>query len=496
MNTLHQWLCMILLAFSSQCVVGETAYDDIETGMVISGGIGLGSFVKPFPLPPGDWLVVSKNVDAIPLTGGTLSSTPGITLTLKSTAPHRLLFAMVLSFTPDSSRVNWKNNKCQTTETNVLLDDFGLEPSSMLFACAKTWSNSNFQSTIEKSLTSTNNWRKTNLAALAAYPGDIENQAFWINLDGNRYQGRRINLSFFIKREADVQTDPGYASHIKAWVHATGLALLDFLDGKAANFTLPAAYAAQPSQKTQPVPPPAAEQPAEPTKQRAPKLPESETDKLRADLEAQRRQLDEEKRAFEQRKADELLQIQRKSGDLQQMQRKAELDRDRQAQAKAACLKAFNAAHSANELTQWRQFMKAFPDDECGRLAQASQKIAGLEDSRRKDALEQEKRAEQARALIGLMAAYQQEFPYCEAPMGSQCLPISYFFEVKGKITSFDLKRESVQIQVAEVVPIGHKVGSDKHLATRWQDGATQQFQARMVGSKQWKTKSDVGLNF
>ncbi len=161
-----------------------------------------------------------------------------------------------------------------------------------------------------------------------------------------------------------------------------------------------------------------------------------------------------------------------------------------------ACLKAFNAALSANELAQWRQFMKAFPEDECARHAQASQKMVALEDSRRKDALEQENRTEQARALIGLMAAYQQEFPYCEAPMGSRCLPITYFFEVKGKIVSFDLKRESVQIQVTEVVPIGHKVGSDKQLATRWQDAAAQQIQTRMVGSKQWKTKSDVGLNF
>ncbi len=496
MNALRHCLCMFLLAFFSQCAVGQTAYSNIEPGMVLNAGIGLGAFVKPLPLPPGDWLVVSKITDDVPLTGGTLSSTPSIHLTLKNTTPRSLLFAMVLSFTPDTSRVNWKNSQCKETANSPLVDDFGVTPSGLLFACAKIGPQSNFRGIIEKSPTSSNNWRKTKLAALAAYPADMENDILWIQLYGNRYLGRDIGFVFFVKREGDLRADPVYANHIQAWVHTTGLALLDFLDGKTASLTLPAAYVAEPVQKPEPVPTPIAAPPIESARQPAPKVLNDEADKLRADLEAQRRLLDEEKRAFEQRKADDLLQIQRKSDDLLQMQRKAELDRDRQAQAKAACLKAFSAAHSANELTQWRQFMKAFPEDECSRHAQASQKIAGLEDSRRKDALEQEKRAEQARALIGLMAAYQQEFPYCEAPMGSQCLPISYFFEVKGKIVSFDLKRESVQIQIAEVVPIGHKVGSDKQLATRWQDGATQQFQARMVGSKQWKTKSDVGLNF
>lgn len=486
MKTLHPWLCMVVLAVSSPWAVGQTAYEAIETGMVLSGSIGLGSFVKPLPLPPGDWLVVSKSTDEVPLTGGQLSSTPRVNLTLKSATPNRLLFAMVLSFTPYTGQVNWKNNTCQGIDNNLLLEDFGLTPSSVLFACALTWSNTAFRSVIEKAPTSNNNWRKTRLAALAAYPGDMQDKVLWIKLDANRYHGRNINLVFFIKRDGDLQSDPAYASHIQAWVHATGLALLDFLGDKTASFTLPTAYASERPKEPEP-PPPIAVKPAESARQPAPKLPDDDTKKLRADLEAQRRLLDEEKRAFEQRKANELAQL----------SQQAEKDwKERATKTKATCLQAFNAALSANDLTQWRQFVRAFPEDECARHAQANQKIAMLEDSRRKEALEQENRAEQAKALIGLMAAYQQDFPYCEAPMGAQCLPITYFYEVKGKIVSVDLKRESVQIQVAEVVSIGHKVGSDKQLAMRWQDAATHLFQSRTVGSKQWKTKSDVGLNF
>jgi hypothetical protein len=487
MNTLYQWLCMVLLAISSSCAVGQTVYNAIETGMVLSGGIGLGSFVKPLPLPPGDWLVVSKTTDDVTLTGGLLSSTPRIYLTLKNTAPRSLLFAMVLSFTPDTSKVNWQNSSCKETDGSLLLDDFGVQQSSLLFACATGWSHSSFKSVIEKAPTSSNNWRKTKLAALAAYPGDMENDVLWIKLDGNRYLGRSVNFVFFVKRESDLRADPVYASQIKAWVHTTGLALFDFLEDRAATFTLPATYVAQARPKTEPVPTPVATPPVEPAKPPAAKLPDDDTHQLRADLEAQRRLLENEKRAFEQRKASEL----------EQMSQQAEKDwKERTAKAKTACLQAFSSALSANDLAVWRHFLKAFPEDECARHAQANQKMAALEDIRRKETAEQENRAVQAKALIGLMAAYQQEYPYCEAPMGSHCLPITYFFEVKGKIINVDLKRESVQIQVAETVLIGHKVGSDKQLATRWQDAAANLFQTRTVGSKQWKTKSDVGLNF
>ena len=68
MTHLYQWLCIVLLAISSPCVVAQTAYGSIEKGMVLSGGIGLGLFVKPLPLPPGDWLVVSKTTSDIGLT--------------------------------------------------------------------------------------------------------------------------------------------------------------------------------------------------------------------------------------------------------------------------------------------------------------------------------------------------------------------------------------------------------------------------------------------
>ena len=71
---------VVALAFSLQ-VHAQTRYDKIEVGTTLSGGIGLGLFTKPLPLPPGEWVVVNKSGGSVGVSGGVTqgyNSTPEI----------------------------------------------------------------------------------------------------------------------------------------------------------------------------------------------------------------------------------------------------------------------------------------------------------------------------------------------------------------------------------------------------------------------------------
>jgi ElaB/YqjD/DUF883 family membrane-anchored ribosome-binding protein len=157
------------------------------------------------------------------------------------------------------------------------------------------------------------------------------------------------------------------------------------------------------------------------------------------------------------------------------------------------CSRGYNAARTVSAL---RRFMETFPEDECGRHALARQKIAVLEDNERKVAKEQDERGAQAKALVGLVVAYKQEYPFCVIGTGANCQRVSYQFEVKGKIKDVDLARQSVQVQVAEVNLVGADKGAAPALVAQGRVAVLEAFRSRTVGTIQWKTKADVGLAF
>jgi hypothetical protein len=157
------------------------------------------------------------------------------------------------------------------------------------------------------------------------------------------------------------------------------------------------------------------------------------------------------------------------------------------------CSKGYNAARTVSAL---RRFMEAFPDDECRRHALASQKIAILEKSERKVAKEQDERFVQAKALVGLVVAFGQEYPFCVIGSGPNCQRVTYRFEVKGKIKDVDIARQSVQVQVVEVALRGAEKGAAPQLVEQGRAAVLEAFRSRTVGTIQWKTKSDVGMAF
>ncbi len=157
------------------------------------------------------------------------------------------------------------------------------------------------------------------------------------------------------------------------------------------------------------------------------------------------------------------------------------------------CSRGYNAARSVVAL---RRFMESFPDDECGRHALARQKIAALEENERKVAREQSDRQSQAKALIGLVVAYKQDYSYCVTGTGSGCQRVVYQFEVKGKIREVNLARQAVQVQVADIALLGYDKGASPTLFVEGRAGAIDAFRKGMVGTTQWKTKADLGLAF
>ena len=250
MRVLNQWLCAVSATLCCSFAVAQTPYDKIDVGTILKGGnaangggIGLGTFVKPLPLPEGEWLVVNKRIDSIGLTGGNgPSQTPKISLTLKNNVAAVQIFAMVLTFTPDAVPIRWGNNKCESSNPKTLVDDFGLSPSGLLYMCANTVQLSAFKNTVASTPQSSIKWYKANLTALSEYPNDIADSAFLVDLYGSRDRGRSINLTFLIKREGDVASDATYATHIKDWVHTTGLSFKKVLENDATTFEPPKAY--------------------------------------------------------------------------------------------------------------------------------------------------------------------------------------------------------------------------------------------------------------
>jgi len=240
----------VLIAVLCGLAEAQTAYDKVEVGTLLKGGagggIGLGTFVKPLPLPEGEWLVVNKRVDGIPLTTNGMPVTPAqfMRLTLKKNTPEGLLFAMVVEFTPDAVPIIWGTGPCTSTNPVVLFDSLDLAPGGTLFVCAKVFPNTNFKKTIATAAESPDVWLKNNMTAMAAYPDDVENNALSVSVTGSRDRGRRIGYFFFAKREGDIAKDPAYAKHVKDWLRSLGLSLRKMLENDATMFELPKAYVA------------------------------------------------------------------------------------------------------------------------------------------------------------------------------------------------------------------------------------------------------------
>jgi hypothetical protein len=160
--------------------------------------------------------------------------------------------------------------------------------------------------------------------------------------------------------------------------------------------------------------------------------------------------------------------------------------------AATLCSRAYNRSRGIVAL---KKFIETFPDDECERHALARQKIAALEENERKVAKQAADRLAQAKALVGLLVAYRQDYVHCVGATG-QCQNVTYTFEVKGKIREVNVAKQTVLLQVSSVSLLGNEKGAPAPLFAEGKNTATETFKKRTVGSVQSKTEAEVGMEF
>ena len=249
MSLIKKLVVSLSLSAISCIAMAQVPYDKIEVGTVLQkAGIDIGSFVKPLPLPQGEWLVMSKRADDVVLRNnrGEITKTiPRVVLTLKNAKPaDSAIYAMVMSFTPEPAHVNWGNRNCESKNPKLLADDFGTKADGLVYTCSYLAQHSNYKEKIAKGPESTNEWWKKNLSVLAEYSAEAPDTAVMVDLFANQYRGLNVIFTFVVRRDGDVFADAGYADHIKNWVHATGLELQKVVDNSEAVLPLPTAYTA------------------------------------------------------------------------------------------------------------------------------------------------------------------------------------------------------------------------------------------------------------
>lgn len=234
-----------LLAASTWASAGAQ-YDKLEVGSVVQGGIELGGFQKPIPLPEGEWLVVSQRKDDMEFTRrNSTFKLPRYSFTLKNKQVDSPLYAMVMSISPDAMHINWNNGKCANANEKAIVDDFGLSPDSVSYLCAVGWQISNYKERVTTSATSDNKWRQMYLPGLIPYVDDVSDASLEVWFSANIYKGVNINATYMLKRTGDTYKDPAYLAYVKNWIHTTGLALGDVVANKEAHIEAPKPYVAQ-----------------------------------------------------------------------------------------------------------------------------------------------------------------------------------------------------------------------------------------------------------
>jgi hypothetical protein len=248
MRIAHFFLSFLLLAQAAQA---QTHYERLEVGTVVEGGIGLGVFSKPYPLPPGQWTLVGRNVKDIPLINSRTKEPSGsiskYDLTLRNTEPASMLPLMVVSITGRLTNLDAGVRPCNpSVNKNQWTDDFPDRPASERssvgsFVCATSVGVSNFKKFVGDAAMGNNAWAKAMLSSAAPNASTLPDNAVLVNISATRYRGQTIDTVYFVKQEGNL-ADPAYASHLKPWVHATGQSLLAVVDNNTSTVNLPSPF--------------------------------------------------------------------------------------------------------------------------------------------------------------------------------------------------------------------------------------------------------------
>jgi hypothetical protein len=231
-------LAALWIACASQAQVD---YSDVEAGTVLDGkGIRIGAFIKPVPLPPGAWLVLARNDSRLPISDsdGTFDSTAQVSFTLKSTNAGNPIYALLVSFAPDSVPVDWNGRFCATSNT-VFSARYGPEKYGGAIACASgQWSSRGLRAFLHHAPTHSDATVRKDYAALAPYAAQAPEPFVAIQLNARRDKGRNVDYLAYASAPAHFKRGDAFDKQTQEWTKNSAQAVIDMLNNTAT--TMPA----------------------------------------------------------------------------------------------------------------------------------------------------------------------------------------------------------------------------------------------------------------
>ena len=246
------------VAFSGS-VHAQTHYEELTVDAAVQSTLSMGFFNKPYPLPPGQWVVASHSVKDLQLintrTGESAGTVARHDVTLKNVQPDAMIPLMVISITGQRTTLEASNRPCtpssdkNTWVTSLARNSASMPSRSDTVGCTTSFGISNFKTFVANAATSPNAWTKLNLSSVVSIAPTLPTSAVSIQISTSRNRGYSIDTIFFVRQEGNLY-DPAYANHLKPWVQATGMSLLDAVENKIAAVNLPLPFAAGTSADT------------------------------------------------------------------------------------------------------------------------------------------------------------------------------------------------------------------------------------------------------
>ncbi len=237
----------VLLLLSAASSQAQVDYTDIKVGTQLDGkGIRLGLFIKPVPLPQGDWLVVARQDEQLPLSGSRElggTSTALVSLTLKSRDAGNGIGALLLSFAPDSVAVLWGTGQCATENQAIVVELKGSHMRAPNGCATAQFMGPGFKEFIADADKSSNTSTKAIFGPLQPYAQAMPEQIVMLAMNARRDGGRLLKYRVFANMPAGFKPGDPFEATLKSWMTTSTQAMVDML---ANDLTPMAAYPAVP----------------------------------------------------------------------------------------------------------------------------------------------------------------------------------------------------------------------------------------------------------
>lgn len=226
-------LAALLAAGASQAQVD---YSDIKAGTMLDGkGIRIGAFIKPVPLPPGDWLVVHRGDNTIRLSGGdgSFNSTNQVLLTLKSTDSGNGIYAIVMSFSPDSLNIRWQTS-CMTEKQRFT---FNITSSGGRGGEGCGWGQlspgAGMRNLFKVAANHATPSIKARYGPLTPYADESPEHLATLGFSASRTGGRILEYAFYAQSEPNAPAGGTFEKAVQAWLQASTQSAVDMLNNTA-----------------------------------------------------------------------------------------------------------------------------------------------------------------------------------------------------------------------------------------------------------------------